>query len=231
LNGNYEGKLILIDDLDIIYKRYKTEIINFIEKNKGNIVATSDCLFWNSLKTNKDFLMPSAELITIKNLEVYEIIELLNNRIKQTIIDKSNIDGRIINEIGIISDGKPYKAIRVGRRYLKYLIINDSELNFNTFNTFVNEELHLVSKKTIFGIINTLNEKQKTAMDIIINEVEVDANELGEKLNITRNGALQYLKFFEDNNIVESKFKGRRKIYYVPNEIQEDLVRSDHEID
>jgi len=214
--------LIFLDDIDIILKRYPKEVQYFFDLFSGMIIGTWDTHAWGVLKGNNEFKIPKTEAIYLDRLNIKFSIELLKKRIKDVFLDdKANkiFPNFVIEKLALVSDGNPYKLISYSKRYLDFILEDEiKEIDKDKFEKFC-DKINIQFIDDIKRKLDSLNDRQKSMIKFIIDHIEVSAQEISNKFDLSRVGAMKNLKILKENKILDSKTKDRTDYYYVPTEL------------
>jgi hypothetical protein len=218
--------LAFIDDLDVVFDRYPSIASELFSILEGGIIGTWDAHAWDAAKRGGIGKVPKTESVLLKSLSEEHSKEILLRRLKKVANDKSidNIfPSYVISKLAAISEGNPYRLITYGKRYMNFIIQGGyTIITEEVFKKFC-AEIDVAFIEDIKKEIDSLTQRQKEILNIIVERIEVSTEDLASMLGVTRIAAFKYLKFFKGKDILESKQKNRTIYYYIPTEMVEEI--------
>lgn len=222
-----EKILLLFDDLDVIFNRSSKFATEIMDALKYTIIGTWNPDDWRKNKKDRTMSLPKAEVVFLDRLEHENCLEILNKRIESQAINeegKNLFDDSVKNFLCGLSDGNPYRLITYSHRLLNFMVDNNfKRCDEETFSKFT-QEAGLIFIKDLKNEIDQLNERQIEVLKFIIDKREVNSMELAAYLMLSRSSAVQYLQSLLKKNLLESKIKDKETWYYIPTEIEYDIM-------
>jgi len=215
-----ERTLFIFDDLDIIFNRFPEAIFVLREIES---IGTWTIKSFQDTKENKKIKLPNYEELLLKPLNRMVCQSILKSRISSSYKNKKEgkelFDEAVIEELVILSEGNPQRLLSWAQQFFTFMIARKfTSGNISAFTKF-RESHKIPSSEQIIKIFESLTEKQKEVINIILNKIEITSNELRAILDIARSTAVEYLSALKGKGLLDIKLKGREAVYYIPTDI------------
>ena len=215
--------LLFIDDLDVIYDKYAHQIYEIIDPSRFHVVGTWNVSSWKRIREGgKSYRMPKSEIVYLENLKEDESKEIIKRRFNNSASDpkkaKTTFSDKVISLLHNYSKGNPFVLITYSKRLLDFLINEGLDCcDEDVFDKFVEKDI--LKRRFDPGKADSLSPKEREIFDLLIEKIEVTAEELSKEMKFKRTAAVKYLRKLEGEGLLHSKRKGRKMWYYVPMDI------------
>jgi len=218
---------MLIDDLDIIFEDYAKQVIEIMQLPNVCVFGTWNISAWHRTKQRTDIKLPETEILYLTKLSNRECGEIITKRIKDVKLSPKAdklFSNKVINHLAKLSNGNPYRTIRLSKRLLNFMLENNHiKMDVgDDFDIFCRD----ITDSTVDHIklkLKKLNSNQLQIIELLKNRVELTSSQIGDEINISRVGALKHLKKLASIGLIESRKKGKEKIYYLHEELEYNL--------
>jgi Cdc6-like AAA superfamily ATPase len=210
-------QLVLIDDTEKVWEKYKQEFTQIIEANHNvKFICVWNQSKWGQIKNDNFYSALKPVCIKMEKLTKEHLIKIIMIRMTPLLTGANYpFDEKSLDLIANLSDGVPFSMVYFSEKLLHYALDNkskkiDEELTKRFIDTLELKQLNLsyltrAQLNVLKAMITITNSKKRGAT----------SSEIAEEMKLTRPAAILHLRDLKKQNMIEENIEGIKKYYYI----------------
>ena len=210
-------QLVLIDDTEKIWEKYKQEFVQLIDSNHNiKFICVWNQSKWAQIKNDSFYSSLKPVCIKMEKLTKEHLIKMVLIRITPLLTGSKNpFDEESLNVLTNLADGVPYSMVYFSEKLLHYALDkNKKEINKEITMEFI-ETLKL--KQFSFASLTRSQWRVLKSLITITHSKKRGAtsSDIADEMGITRPAAIVHLRELKVQNMIEENIEDKKKYYYI----------------
>lgn len=212
-----KSQLVLIDDTEKIWEKYKQEFVQLIDSNHNvKFICVWNQSKWAQIKNDSFYSSLKPACIKMEKLTNEHLISMVLIRITPLLTGSKNpFSEESLNILASLAEGVPYSMVYFAEKLLHYALDNDKkEIDKDTTLAFIDS---LKLKQIGFASLTRSQWKVLKSLMTLTNSNKRGAtsSEVAEDMGITRPAAIMHLRELKNQNMIEENVENKKKYHYI----------------
>lgn len=211
-------QLVLIDDTEKIWEKYKQEFVQLIDSNRNiKFICVWNHAKWAQIKNDSFYSSLKPVCIKMEKLTQEHLIKIVLIRIAPLLMGrrKNPFSEESLKILANLADGVPYSMVYFSERLLHYALDNNKkEINGDETKEFIT---NFNLKQFSFTSLTRAHWRVLRALMTITHSKKRGAtsSEVATELGITRPAAVMHLRELKNQKMVEESMEDKKKYYFI----------------